>query len=71
MVFTLKKYEKVAELSAKVQTARTIQETQVWLNEMLLFISKGSRYEVDVKLAVKAYEELYEFNKHPWRESIK
>lgn len=56
----VKKYEKVAELSANVQLARTTQEMQEWLNDMLLFISKGSRYEADVKLAVEAYEKLYE-----------
>jgi len=63
----MKKYEKVAELSAKAQTSRTTQEMQEWLNDMLLFISKGSRYETDVKLAVEAYEKLYEFkNADKW-----
>ncbi|MBU8607802.1 hypothetical protein [Bacillus pumilus] len=60
----MRKYERVAEMSANAQTARTTQEMQEWLNHMLLFISKGSRYEEDVRLAVEAFDKLYELRKN-------
>lgn len=59
----MRKRERIADLSVKAQTARTLQEKQVYINDMLLEMAKGTRYEFDAKEAIEAYEDHYEVSK--------
>lgn len=59
----MRKRERITDLSVKAQIARTLQEKQVRINDMLLEIARGTRYELDVKDAIEAYEKHYEESK--------
>lgn len=59
----LRKRERIADLSARSQTARTLQEKQGLINDMLLEMAKGTKCEFDAKEAVEAYEKHYENSK--------
>ncbi|MED4404227.1 hypothetical protein [Metabacillus fastidiosus] len=59
----MKKRDRITDLSVKAQIARTLQEKQVFLNDMLLEMAKGTRYEFDAKEVVEAYEKHYKISK--------
>ncbi|HHT7008738.1 TPA: hypothetical protein ACTZ3A_001277 [Bacillus cereus] len=51
----LNKRDRVTKLSANAQVAKSLNECQYWMNEMLLEIAKGTKYEMDVNDAFDVY----------------
>ncbi|USL05520.1 hypothetical protein LIS83_29345 (plasmid) [Bacillus anthracis] len=51
----MNKRDRITKLSANAQVAKSLSECQHWMNEMLLEIAKGTKYEMDVSDAFDVY----------------
>lgn len=52
----MNKRERITRISCAVQTARSLEQKQEHITELLAEIAEGTRYESDVKEALNALE---------------